>query len=88
MIVGHREFLVDTFDVVALAAIVSEKGGDAGVVRERRLGVGVSSEDDRIGKVLVRKLRINTIILITIAGLVKGVLAGPLDHTCSLVKIF
>ena len=89
MIVDHREFFVDTDGEVALAAIVSVKGSDAGLVLERRDdGVGVASEDDRVGKVLVWKLRIIASILVAIAGLVEGGLAGPLDHTRSLIKVF
>ena len=88
MIVDHLEFFVDTEEEVALAAIVSVKGSDAGFVLERRdLGVGVASEDDRIGQVLVWKLRILASVLIAKAGLVEGDVAGPLEHARSLVKI-
>jgi hypothetical protein len=70
LIADQNELVLDTIDVVALAAIVSVQGRDAGIVLGRRSGVVVTSEDDSIGKVLVRKLRINTSIFITKAGLV------------------
>ena len=88
MIVDHLEFGVDIVVKVANTAIISVKGSDAGVVLGRRVGwVGITFEDDSVGKVFVRKRRINSSVRITIARLVQSDIAGPLDPIRILVVL-